>query len=127
MENQKITSFTKLIAWQESHKLVLEIYKLVDGFPKKEIFILSSQILRAVISVSSNIAEGFSRVSQKEKIQFYSIALGSLTEVQNQLLIAKDLKYVSNPKFDLIADQSILVNKLINGLIKSVGKRIINP
>jgi len=127
MEKQKITSFTKLIAWQESHKLVLEIYKVVDDFPKKEMFILSSQILRAIISVSSNIAEVFSRVSQKEKIQFYSIALGSLTEVQNQLLIAKDLGYIPNFKFDLLADKSILVNKLINGLIKSVGKRVINP
>ncbi|PIP52921.1 four helix bundle protein [Candidatus Beckwithbacteria bacterium CG23_combo_of_CG06-09_8_20_14_all_34_8] len=127
MEKQKITSFTKLVAWQESHKLVLKVYKIVENFPKKEIFILTSQLLRAVISVSSNIAEGFSRISQKEKIQFYSISLGSLTEVQNHLLIAKDLGYINVSQFNSLADQAILIHKLINGLIKSVGKRIINP
>ena len=124
MEKQKITSFTKLVAWQESHKLVLKVYKIVENFPKKEIFILTSQLLRAV---SSNIAEGFSRISQKEKIQFYSISLGSLTEVQNHLLIAKDLGYINVSQFNSLADQAILIHKLINGLIKSVGKRIINP
>ena len=127
MEKQKITSFTKLVAWQESHKLVLKVYKIVENFPKKEIFILTSQLLKAVISVSSNIAEGFSRISQKEKIQFYSISLGSLTEVQNHLLIAKDLGYINVSQFNSLADQDILIHKLINGLIKSVGKRIINP
>ena len=69
-ETKKITNFTDLYAWKESHKLVLSIYKLVKHFPKRENFILVSQILRAVISVSSNIAEGFSRRTRKEKIQF---------------------------------------------------------
>lgn len=115
---QKINSFTDLVAWKEAHKLVLLIYKAVGNFPEKEKFILISQILRAVISVSSNISEGFSRRTRKEKIQFYSTALGSLTEVQNQLIIAKDLHYASREVFEELYNQTVLVHKLINGLIK---------
>ena len=73
---------------------------------------------RAAISITSNIAEGFSRDSYKDKIRFYYIARGSLTELQNQLLIAKDLYYITNKKFKEIADQTVEVHKLINGIIR---------
>jgi len=99
--------------------LVLMIYKMTRIFPKEEMFGLASQLRRAVVSVTSNIAEGFSRISYAEKIHFYSIALGSLTEVQSQMLIARDVEYVSPDEFSAIAGQSIKVNKLMNGLIKS--------
>jgi len=79
---------------------------------------LGSQMSRAAISITSNIAEGFSRDSYKDKIRFYYIARGSLTELQNQLLIAKDLSYITNKKFKEIADQTVEVHKLINGIIK---------
>jgi four helix bundle protein len=124
-ESSKIKSFTDLFAWQYGHKLVLEIYRITDKFPKEEIFGLTNQIRRASVSVTSNIAEGFSRSSYKEKVQFYSIALGSLTEVQNQLLIAKDIEYLNKEAFDSIATLSIEINKLINGLIKK-SKSIIH-
>jgi len=114
-----IKSFTDLIAWQEGHKLVLMIYKIIEQFPNQEKFGLSSQISRAAVSVTSNIAEGFSRKSNKEKIQFYHNSLGSLTELQNQLLIAKDIKYINPEQFKEIANQSVQVHKLVNGLIKS--------
>jgi len=114
----KIQSFTGLIAWQEAHKLVLMIYQVTNKFPKEEIFGLTNQLRRAVISITSNIAEGFSRKSYKEKIQFYSTALSSLTEVQNQILAAKDVHYMSAEDFQGIAAQSVRVSKLINGLIK---------
>ena len=68
---EKIRNFTDLIAWQEAHKLVLLTYKITNNFPQKEIYALTSQMRRAVISVTSNIAEGFSRKSSKEKIQFF--------------------------------------------------------
>lgn len=113
-----ITSFTKLDAWKEGHKLVLEIYKLVKVFPREETFGLGSQICRAVVSITSNIAEGFSRQSYKEKAQFYAMALGSLTEVQNQLVIARDVGYLSPASFTRIAEQTITVHKILNGLIK---------
>lgn len=117
----KIESFTDLNAWKEAHKLVLMIYKMTKSFPKEEIFALTSQIRRAAVSIVSNIAEGFSRRSQPDKRQFYAIALGSLTETQSQLLIARDLSYLPNDDFNLIANQSVVVSKLINGLIKSIS------
>lgn len=118
MNQGKIKSFTDLNAWKQAHVLVLEIYKMTQNFPKEEQFGLTNQIRRAVVSITSNIAEGFSRNSYREKAQFYSMALGSLTEVQNQLLIAKDLGYITNNEFSRTAELTITVSKLLNGLIK---------
>jgi len=116
----KIKSFTDLNSWKESHNLVLMIYKTTKSFPRDELFALTSQMRRAAVSITSNIAEGFSRQSYKEKIQFYSMSLGSLTEIQNQLLIARDIKYITNAVFSQIAEQTIVASKLLNGLIKSI-------
>lgn len=121
---EKIQSFTDLNTWKEGHKLVLMIYKATDVFPQKEQFVLVSQMRRSAISITSNIAEGFSRNTSKDKYQFYfernklvySIAQGSLTELQNQLLIARDLSYLSHSEFQAIAHQTITFNKLLNGL-----------
>ena len=117
---EKIRSFTDLIVWRKGHQLVIAIYKVTDRFPIKEIFGLVNQMRRCVVSITSNIAEGFSRQGIKEKIQFYYIALGSVTELQNQLLVARDVSYLPKEKFDELAKQTVEVNKLINGLIKSI-------
>ncbi|EKD67823.1 MAG: S23 ribosomal protein [uncultured bacterium] len=74
---------------------------------------------RASVSITSNIAEGFSRRTRKDKVQFYYVALGSTTEIQNQLVIARDLGYLKSELFQSIAQQTIQVHKLINGLIRS--------
>jgi len=124
-ESRKIKSFTDLNVWQEGHKLVLSIYKITKKFPREEQFGLSNQLQRAAISFTSNIAEGFSRNSYKEKLQFYSMALGSLTEIQNQLLIAKDIEYMTKAEFDEIAKKTVLISKMTNGLIKK-SKTIIH-
>ena len=118
MDN-KIRSFKDLNVWKEGHKLVLDIYKITKTFPKDELFGLTNQIRRAAVSITSNISEGFNRISHKEKLQFYFIALGSLAETQNQLLIAKDIGYVKLEVFDKIESQLIVVQKLLNGFIKS--------
>ncbi len=123
MASTKISNFTDLIAWQEAHRLVLLIYRLVKTYPDTERFILIPQTLRCVISISSNIAEGFSRRGKKEKIQFYYMAKGSLTELQNQLLIAKDLGYLKEKNFNQVNDQTITVHKLLNGLIRSLNTK----
>lgn len=115
----KIKSFTSLTAWNEGHELVLLIYKVTDQFPTKEIYGLTDQIRRASVSVTSNIAEGFSKQTMKEKRQCYYISLGSLTELQNQLLIAKDIGYLSIEDFKILANKSVVVSKLVNGIIKS--------
>lgn len=120
MTMSKIQSFTDLISWQEGHKLVLKIYKITLLFPPIEAYALADQMRRAAVSVTSNIAEGFSRKGNKEKVQFYYMALGSLTELQNQILIAKDLGYIKKLEFDEIAAQTILIKKLTSGLIKSI-------
>lgn len=122
MEN-KIRNFTDLKVWQEGHGLVLLVYKIVGKFPGKERFVLSSQILRAVISVTSNIAEGFGRQGLKEKIQFYFVAQASLIEVQNQLIIARDVGYLDKDKFDVIWEKIILVHRLLSGLIRSLRSK----
>ncbi len=116
---RRISSFTDLVCWQEGHKLVLDVYKITTNFPKTEIYCLIDQMRRCVISITSNIAEGFSRRSKKEKDQFYYMALGSLTELQNQLLVARDLKYLTPQEFSRIASHTVLVSKLIRGLLKS--------
>jgi len=118
----KINSFTDLNTWKEGHKLVLSIYKLTKKFPINERFGLVSQINRAVVSVTSNIAEGFSRPGRKDKINFYYMAVSSLTETQNQLIIARDLGYLNTKEFVNIKDQTVVVQKLIHGLIKSATK-----
>jgi four helix bundle protein len=125
-EAAKIKSFTDLNAWKESHKLVLVVYEITKKFPKEEIFGLTNQLRRAVVSITSNIAEGFSRISYKEKCQFYSMALGSLTEVQNQLLIARDVAYLSKEEFNKVAELTIVANKIINGLLKKTKSIIHN-
>ena len=116
---EKIVYFTDLNAWKEAHKLVLSIYQLTKSFPKEELFALTSQMRRAAVSITSNIAEGFSRKSYKEKVNFYSMAQGSLTELQSQLLISRDIGYISPEEYNEILALSIVVHKLLSGLIKS--------
>ncbi len=118
MNREKIKTFTDLKAWQEAHKLVLMVYKITKDFPKEEMFGLISQTRKAAVSITSNIAEGFARQSYSEKVHFYSTAQGSNTELQNQLLVAKDVGYLNKEDFNEIADQSVKTHKLLNGLIK---------
>jgi four helix bundle protein len=121
----KIKTFTDLDAWKEGHALVLMVYKMSKNFPKEETFGLVSQMRRCVVSITSNIAEGFSRQSYREELQFYSISLGSTTELQNQLLVSRDVGCITEEEFRKIAKQSVKVHKIINGLIRS-SKTIIH-
>jgi four helix bundle protein len=117
-----IRSYKDLIVWQDGHKLVLEIFKITSKFPATQTYILTSQMLRAAISITSNIAEGFTRHSNMEKKQFYFISKGSLIEVDNQLLIAKDVGYINEEKYLEIENQVEYVNRLLRGLIIGVSK-----
>jgi four helix bundle protein len=125
-ENEKIRDFTDLETWKNSHKLVLEVYKLTKVFPKSETFGLISQLQRASVSITSNIAEGFGRQTIKEKIQFYYQAHGSLTEIKNQLILAKDLKYISETEFSLISDILTSSHRLLIGLIRKTKTFLIH-
>lgn len=95
-------SYRKLNVYKYARGLVLETYRLIDKFPQKEMYALSDQLRRAIVSVPSNIAEGLSRTSDKEKSYFLNIAYGSLMEVHCQLEIAMDLKYIDEQDFATI-------------------------
>ena len=119
----KIKSFTDLIAWQKAHRFVLKIYKITQRFPKEEKYGLSDQMRRAAVSITSNIAEGFYKRTSTDKSHFYLISLGSLAELQNQLLISKDLTYITKDVFDWAANESVTIHKLINRLVKSAATK----
>jgi four helix bundle protein len=115
----QIRHFTDLNAWKEAHILVLLVYKSIKDLPKFEQYALADQIRRAVVSISSNIAEGFSRRSTKEKLQFYSMAKGSLTELENLIYVARDVEYITKETSINILMQINDVGRLITGLSRS--------
>ena len=119
-KQEKIAGFRDLIAWQEGHRLVLHIYRLTKQFPQDEMFALTSQLRRAAVSITSNIAEGFSRPTKADKIHFYAIAQGSLTETQSQIEIAKDVGYISDEDYQAVQEIAIITHKLLTGLTKSL-------
>jgi four helix bundle protein len=126
MEKTKIHTFKDLNAWKEAHQLVLVVYRTTKRFPKDEIFAMVSQLRRAAVSITSNIAEGFSRTSFKEKAQFYAVAQGSLTEVESQILVARDLGYFGATEAVRLESDILKVHKILNGLLKSTKSRIDN-
>lgn len=118
----KIQTFKDLKAWQEAHQLVLEVYRITNKYPDEEKFGLTNQSRRASISISSNVAEGFGRLSSKDKYHFYTMAKTSLAEVQNQLIVARDLEYAPKKELKEVFDRSDVVGRLIKGLMRSVSK-----
>lgn len=115
----KTNSFKDLIVWQKSYKLALEIYGTTKSFPKEELSGLSSQMRRTAISIPSNISEGYSRQHKKEYSHFLSISYGSLSELETQSLLAKDLGYINEESY-----------KIFENLFKEVGGmlyRMLNP
>jgi four helix bundle protein len=114
--------FRKLNVWEKAHKLTLEVYLASKKFPKDELFALTNQLRRASSSISANIAEGCGRTSQKEFLHFLSYAIGSASEVEYFLLLAKDLTYVSNDDYEKLNEQVNEVKRKLISLLKRVGK-----
>ncbi len=113
-----IKSFEELPVWKDARKFANKIYNLTKKFPKEENYGLTSQITRATVSIGSNIAEGFDRYSKKDFIRFLIIARGSISEVQNNLYIALDLKYINQNDFQEAYALAKDLGKQINGFIK---------
>ncbi|MCJ7656332.1 MAG: four helix bundle protein [Candidatus Atribacteria bacterium] len=113
-----IKSFEELPVWKDARKFVNKIYNLTKKFPKEENYGLTSQITRATVSVGSNIAEGFDRYSKKDFIKFLIIARGSISEIQNDLYIALDLRYINQNDFQETYALAKELGKQINGFIK---------
>jgi four helix bundle protein len=112
--------YKELEVWKRGILLVLAIYETAQKFPKDELYALADQIKRAVVSIPSNIAEGASRNTTKEFIQFLYIALGSASELETQIIIAKKLGYIKNEE-TLLSDITI-IRKMLNALISSLRK-----
>ncbi len=117
--HMKTFSFEKLIAWQKARELASEIYKITKLFPKDEVFGLTSQMRRCVVSIASNLAEGSGRNSMKDKARFTEIAFGSALELLNQLILSFDFEYFEEQKYIEIREKITEVTVLINGLYKS--------
>jgi len=112
--------FKELHVWQKSHLITLAVYKVSKSFPKDELYGLTSQIRRSAISLPSNISEGCGRLSDKELAHFLVIASGSASELAYQLLLAKDLEYISQPIYDTLQAQLTEIHKMLNAFIKKL-------
>lgn len=117
-------SFESLEVWQTSRELVKDIYQVTSTFPQDEKFGLTSQLRRASISVSSNIAEGSTRWSKKDQSRFYEIAFGSLIEVLNQLILSTDLKFLQENQLTTLRAKTDHIGRMLNALYKSTHQPI---
>lgn len=112
-------SFEKLEIWKESIKLVKTIYVLTNNFPENEKFGLVSQLRRATISISSNLAEGTSRSTNKDKAHFTTMAFSSLMEVLNQLILSKELNFIAEKDYEKLREHIYKISNMLNALRKS--------
>jgi four helix bundle protein len=116
-------TYRELIAWQKAMKFVTEIYSAAQRFPGEERYGLTNQLRRAAVSIPSNIAEGQARFSQREFHHFLSQARGSLVEIETQLLIARELKYLQLAKVEDLLAAADELGRVLNGLIASIKSR----
>ena len=114
--------YRDLVVWQKSIQFVTSIYRSSEQFPKSEIFALSNQIRRAVVSVPSNIAEGQGRNSDKEFVHHLSVAYGSLMETETQLLIACNLGYIEEAEMERLLADAAEIGRMLNGLSRSLRR-----
>lgn len=115
-----IRTHRDLDVWKKSVSLVTTVYEVTNGFPKEKIYGITNQIRRSAVSVPSNIAEGIARQGNKEYKQFLYISLGSLTELETQLIIVNNLKYISDNEFESSMCDLKEIGKMLLGLIKYV-------
>ena len=110
-------NFNHLIVWQKAHKFVLEVYVYTSKFPREEVYALTSQFRRAAVSIAANIAEGFKKKSNRDKIRFYNISQGSVEECRYYLILSNDLKYVENLHLlELITEVSKILDAYITAI-----------
>jgi four helix bundle protein len=116
-------SYKELNVWKKSFELVHSVYRVTRVFPREELFALVSQMRRAAISIPSNIAEGCSRKTTREYIQFVQIAFGSAAELETQIALAKELGYLSDEEFGHLNSKTHEVLKMLNGLLSSLKRK----
>ena len=115
-----LQSYRELVVWQRAMELVLLVYRLTEGFPKREIYGLAAQLRRAGVSVPSNIAEGYGRGSRREYVQFLAIAQRSLKELETQVIRAERLTYATSAQAARVLSQVEAVGKMLGSLMRSL-------
>ena len=120
-ETMTVKQYSELVAWQKAMELVEDVYQITNGFPKNEVYGLTSQLRRAAVSIPSNIAEGQSRGS-REFVHFLCIAHGSLSEAETQMEIARRLGYLDKERLAAFMQKAAEVGRLIHGLSRSIEK-----
>lgn len=115
--------YKHLNVYIKAHALVLIVYKITKNFPRDELFGLTSQMRRCAVSVVANFAEGYARRTVKDKVQFYYISRGSLTELEYYIDLANDLQYINASEYKDLLDLRNDVGKLLYGFINSLAKQ----
>ena len=123
----KSQSFEQLIVWQKAHSYVLAIYKITKQYPKEELFCLVNQMRRAAASITANIAEGYAKISSKDKLRFYNISQGSLEETRNFIILSKDLGYITLQDKEQLGIQAAEISRLLNAYCIALFKNVSPP
>jgi len=118
-----LKDYRELIVWQRAVDLVEMVYRMTAGFPKTEVYALTSQIRRAAVSIPSNVAEGQGRRTTRDFLYFLSVANGSVKEVETQVIVSERLGYLDEPKKSQLIDLTTEVGRLISGLTKSLEQK----
>ncbi len=113
--------YKKLLVWQKAHQLALYIYEITQPYPKSELFGIVNQLRRAAISIPSNIVEGSGRRTNKEFRHFLQMAYGSANEIEYQLLLSKDLKFISESTYNESTSNLLEIKKMLSGLMKKLS------
>lgn len=116
-------NYTDLAVWQKSMQLVTQVYKITSDFPKEERYSLVDQMRRAAVSIPSNIAEGHSRKSKADFSKFLRISMGSVTELETQVMISRNLEYLSEKVMNQVLENSLEIKKMIQGLVRSLNSK----
>ncbi len=112
-----MSSYKELVVWQKAFNLAKLVYQLTRAFPKEELYGLVSQMRRAAVAIVSNIAEGSTRRGKKEFAQFLYVSYGSGAELETQLLLAKELKYIGTEQYEKASRLLTEVMKILNALV----------
>ena len=122
-----LKNYKELNVWQKSYSLCLHLYKITKGFPKDEMYGLTSQIRRSAVSIPSNIAEGYGRKTTLEYVRFLYIAYGSVCELETQTMISGDLGYVEKESLQKLREEIGDVERMLKAMIKSLENKHLNP
>ena len=118
-------SFEDVIAWKKAHSFVLSVYKITKAFPDDERFGLTSQFRRAAVSIEANIAEGYRKIGKQDKLRFFNISQGSLSECKDYIILARDLEYINMEQYQELWQSSEEASRLLisycNGILNNTG------